>query len=407
MNVFIAGINFTPGRICVILLFFPAFFTLCQRGRRALLCDLFAFATAAWMIVAAVRTGGWGSLASAAGAESLEFLGAYLIARGFSFEPPALDTFIRVIKVLAITSIILAVADAIAGRWIVQDVIAAIFNAASPGPLYRENMVRATSTFDHPILFGVFCSMVAPICLYSELNALRRILFVGLCFLGCILSLSSAALMSFSIAVAVYTYDRLMKKYPWRWRVLCTGLAALLLAVFLVSNHPIGWLITNLTLDPHSGYFRILIWDAALVRIAQFPLTGFGFNSFNHVILDTTIDSVWLVCSLRYGIPMIVFLILTNVATFWPTPQRSKNLAGDSYMDKLSRAFTIVLVLFMFTGLTVHFWNYMWIFWGLCIGIRASLRERSIEVAKKNNSTKGNRGSFHLPGHANEARRHG
>ena len=28
-------------------------------------------------------------------------------------------------------------------------------------------------------------------------------------------------------------------------------------------------------------------------------------------------------------------------------------------------------------GLTVHFWNYMWIFWGICLGVRASLREWS------------------------------
>jgi hypothetical protein len=32
----------------------------------------------------------------------------------------------------------------------------------------------------------------------------------------------------------------------------------------------------------------------------------------------------------------------------------------------------------MFAGLTVDFWNYTWMFWGLCIGIRASLRELSM-----------------------------
>jgi hypothetical protein len=38
---------------------------------------------------------------------------------------------------------------------------------------------------------------------------------------------------------------------------------------------------------------------------------------------------------------------------------------------------SLVIFLFMFIGLTVHFWNGMWMFWGLCIGIRVSLSEHS------------------------------
>jgi hypothetical protein len=45
---------------------------------------------------------------------------------------------------------------------------------------------------------------------------------------------------------------------------------------------------------------------------------------------------------------------------------------------KMSTAFTIVLILLVFDGLTVHYWNFLWIFWGVCIGIRVSLRELSL-----------------------------
>jgi hypothetical protein len=382
VQVLIAGAKLTAGRIGVILLLIPALVMLCRRGRHALASDFFACATGAWMIAAAVRTGGWDSLPSA-GAEVLELIGGYFIARGFFFGPAALDTFIRVLRVFAVAAILLAMADTVSHRWIVQDTVAAIFDVPPPGPVYRGNLVRATSTFDHPILFGIFCSLVAAISLYSKLDMLPRILLVGLCIIGCILSLSSVAWMSLLIVIAVYTYDQIMRQYAWRWYPVWIGIAALLSALFLISNHPIGWLISHLTLDPESGYFRLLIWDAALIRINQFPLTGFGFNLFNHAILDSTIDSVWLVCSLRFGLPMIIFLILTNVAAFWPTRQRFKNPAGDPYMDKLRRAFTLVLVMFMFSGLTVHFWNFMWIFWGLCIGIRASLREQSSEATAR------------------------
>ena len=379
VQLFVGEAKFTGARIGVILLFFPAIFMWCQRGRRAVWTDFFACATAAWMIVAAVSTGGWGSLPSAAGAETLEFIGGYIIARGFFFEPTALDSFIRVLRAFAIVAIFLALADTVSGRWITQDIAGAIFHVSPPGPVYREGIVRATSTFDHPILFGTFCSLVAAVLLYSTLSSLRRIVSVGLCFLGCLLSLSSAALISFFIVLALYIYDRLMSRYSWRWHVVWLGLTAFLGALFLLSNHPIGWLLSHLTLDPQSGYFRLLIWDAAFIKIGQSPLTGFGFNLLNHEILDTTVDSVWLLSSLRFGVPMIVLLLLTNVSALWPGRQRAKKMRVDSSMDELRRGFTIVLLMFMFTGLTVHFWNFMWIFWGLCIGIRASLREDQLK----------------------------
>ena len=51
-------------------------------------------------------------------------------------------------------------------------------------------------------------------------------------------------------------------------------------------------------------------------------------------------------------------------------------------MKRMRTGFTMALTMMMFMGLTVHYWAYMWTFWGLCIGIRASLREQSIVAAQ-------------------------
>lgn len=370
----IAGAKLTAGRIGIVVLLIPAISKLFQRGRHMLLSDFFACATGAWIIGAAAYVDGTASLPSAS-VEALEFVGGYFVARGLFFGPAALITLIRLLKVLAFMTIVVAMVDTVSGRWIVSDTLASIVHTPPLAPQYRGNLVRAISTFDHPILFGVFCSLVAALLLYSEPSVMRRTLYVGLCLLGCTLSMSSAALMSFSIVLAAYFYDLQMRQYPWRWSALSIGLAMLLLVVLVTSDHPLGWLLSHLTLDPQSGYFRLLIWDAALDRISQAPITGFSFTALNHYILDTTIDTVWLVFSLRFGIPMILFLFLTNVAAFWPSRKDFKNQHEQSYMDDMRPAFTTMIVMFMFTGLTVHFWNYMWCFWGICIGIRASLRE--------------------------------
>ena len=187
--------------------------------------------------------------------------------------------------------------------------------------------------------------------------------------------------MSISIVLAAYAYDRLMSTWPWRWSALWIAVAILILTLFLVSNDPMAFIINHLTMDPQTGHFRLLIWNAALAKISDAPLTGFAFDTLDSEFLDHTVDSVSLVFMLRFGIPMIVLLLLTNLAAFLPTRRSIQKLTCASYIDQMRPAFTMVLAMFMFIGLTVHFWNYTWIFWSLCIGIRSSLRERSNEAA--------------------------
>ena len=276
--------------------------------------------------------------------------------------------------------------DSVAGRHLVQDTFSAIVGGGVPPVDFRINMLRVMSTFDHPILFGTFCSLVGAILLYAERTMWRRILSVSFCFVGVLISFSSAAMLSFFLILALYSYDQAMSRYPWRWKAVSLGLATFCSALFAISNQPIGWLISHFTLDPQTGYWRILIWDFGLNKLSQSPVVGFGFNSLNYWLLDKTVDTVWLVVSLRFGIPMAVLLILLNITAILPV-QPTRNLSAEVPINQMRTAFSIVLIMFMFTGLTVHYWNYIWIFWGLCIGIRSSLRELSLQkIARPNRS---------------------
>lgn len=359
-----SGVTFTPGRISAALLFIPALLALCQSGRRLILCDFLAVAASAWMIVASVGSVGASAIPTAGG-DALDFLGGYLIARAYFFGPPALDTFVRVLKVLVIIVVMVAVADSLTGHMITN-------NAPEKSGL-RDGWVRAASTFSHPIFFGVFCALTAAVLLYWQKTLLSRSVAAGVCLLGCILSLSSAALMAFSIIVAAFMYDQLLRLYSWRWSAFWIAVGTLMLAVLVVTAHPLNWVFSHLTFNPQTAFYRVMVWDVASAYIAQSPVIGYGYQ-FNDVNLDNTVDSIWLVLSLRFGVPMLVLFFLTNVAAFFPSGRDSKG-ADDVHLDQMRRAFTLVLLMFMFTGLTVHFWKSMLTFWGLCLGVRASLRE--------------------------------
>lgn len=378
VQLYLADAKLTVGRIGILLLIIPAAARLVRAGRHILVSDYLACAVAAWMFAAATYTGGPGAISST-GAESLEFLGGYLVARGFFFGPAAIYSFIKPFKLVTAYIVVLALFDNLSGRLIVQEMFSAAFgSSATLSPDYRLYWVRAASTFDHPILLGTYCTVACGIFLFSEQRPLSKMLWAGLSVFGCLLSLSSAPLLSCFIVMMLYLYDTALKQYSGRWRALQLCLVTIVLVILAVANHPLGWIISHLTFDPVSGYFRMLIWDAAIQKIMDSPYTGYAFGPLKHDILDTTVDSVWLVFALRFGLPMIILLVLTNIASVLPVKSRFQGVMEDPSAPDLRIAFTIAVVMLMFTGLTVHYWNYLWIFWGVCIGIRASLRESSL-----------------------------
>jgi hypothetical protein len=373
VQISIAGAKFTVGRLAIMLLLVPAVGVLFQKNRRFLVSDLLVCAMSAWIVGAAYHVDGTESLSSA-GAEAIEFFGGYMVARAFFFGRPALQGFLSVVKIFALAAIAIAMVDTASGRLLVHHTFASLLGVAPVEDQFRMGTVRATSTFDHAILFGTFCAVVAAMLLYSETNALKRFAYTGLCFFGAFLSLSSSSLMAFAIALGTYAYDSLLRRNPWRWSVCWAALGVFALGIMMAADNPLGWILSHLTLEPASGYFRLMEWNAAFEQISQSPWTGYAFHDFGLAELYS-IDTVWLALCLRFGIPAIALLFLANAAALLPTKSSNKN-AVDPYLVKMRTAFSLVLVMFMFIGLTVHYWNYMWIFWGICVGIRASLREK-------------------------------
>lgn len=382
MTFFLGDAKFYPGRLVIFLLLLPAPLFLFKKGRRPVLCDFFAFAMSAWIIGVTLFAGRYGSLSSAA-AMVIEFLGGYVVARAYLFGRPALGVFVQTLKIVIGIMIAIAVLEHLTGRLITNDIVSALSGQQLKTTAeVREGWVRAISTFPHPILYGTFCVVAGVIFLYAERSASSRTFYVALCFFGCALAMSSAPLLSFFIAISVYCYGKVMKPYSWRWKALASIIGACLVAIFLLTNNPTSWIVEHMTLDPSTGYFRKAAWQRALYNIDLSPLTGYGFDEVgdpNEFFDRASVDSVWLVLALRFGYPVMILLLLTNVSSFYGFGRKTAGRTNSPYMDNMRTAFTLAVVVFMLAGLTVHYWNAIWIFWGVCIGIRASLQEQYFE----------------------------
>src|SRR5262249_30601293 len=145
--------------------------------------------------------------------------------------------------------------------------------------------------------------------------------------------------------------------------------------------HPILWMIRTFTFDPQTGYFRIETWNHALPYIIANPLFGIGFGQTgaNDPFLRS-IDSLYLIIAWRFGIPTVIFLLLSIFSSL----SRSKSaMAAPSNpeVNALRTGFGLAIAIIAIIALTVHFWDATWILWGLCLGIRTSLKSSLEEVA--------------------------
>jgi hypothetical protein len=181
--------------------------------------------------------------------------------------------------------------------------------------------------------------------------------------------------MGLAIVTGIFLYDSLLNRYVWRWKAIASAIAAFVAALFLISDHPVAWIIVHATLDSQTGFFRLLTWNNALPLIGQSPFIGQGMTSLSKTadasLFLRSIDCLWLVESLRYGVPAIILLLFTMLSPIL----NKKALVKDPGMRRMGTGFSLAIISIGFIGLTVHFWDATWLLLSLCIGIRGSVTE--------------------------------
>ena len=381
-----------PLFLLAVVRFYPDIF---RGARRIMPSDFFVWLTALWIIASEIEVSGSLNLSNAS--DVLALAGSYTVARAFFFGELALREFVRAFSVATVVLIALSLLDTFSGRFVVRDFFSGIsggndaLESVSKGQEDIHRMIagfyvlRAASTFPHPILYGTFCTLAAAIFFYAEQRLVQRAFYVSCCLIGCIISISSAPLMGFAIIISLYCYDRALKQYSWRWKAFWIILLLLISAIFLVVNNPLGHIFSYLTFTPETGYYRMLIWQSAFYYISNFPLTGDPSSSawISDDILSVSVDSFWLVLALFHGLPTVLFFFLANLAACVrigsPSAFRSDKLSVERIIQ-MRTSFSMVLGMFAFLGLTVHIWDSLWLFWGLCLGIRTSLEEFFVSV---------------------------
>jgi len=376
LSFFIAGLRLTAIRLIFLILtpvVIARFGQKIATGRyRFVAADFFVPAAGAWMFLGPSVMYGVSDTVVHSGPIVLEYLIAYMSTRVLIEKNGQVLSFVSLLCVVIAFVCLAAALDPLTGRYFTKDIVyplSGIQTYRINEDNFRYGLLRASGPIEHPILFGMTAGIGLLLAVWVRIGL--RAFCIAACGLGIVICFSSAPEQCVLMGFGLMMYGKLVGRMKGKWLLVWGAFAALVVPVFLLSNAPFGFLFDSLTLDPATAYYRLYIWNMVGPPILDSPY--FGVYSDN-VDYQGSIDSLWLVLAMIYGMPCSIMVGLSMIGCCsLPTDQSRADLSPAE--SRIGTVLGVVMVLIIYMGFTVHFWGSVWILVGLLTGLRASLGE--------------------------------
>ena len=371
-SVSIGSLRLSPYRLTIMFFLVPAIGLLFQ-NRKTPLClpDGLLFLHSAWAAAALIFSMGFSEGIETAGIYFIETFGAYAMARAYVQTVADFTNVIRLIFTIAATLLVFAALEAFSGAHLLRDPFQAVFGGSGPHAVEpRLGMTRAFASFEHPILYGVFVASAFAGTYYvlcdAQLNAgsLKKL---GAVVLATFFSLSGGPFTALGFQMGLIAWDRMTRGISGRWNILTGFFIGTWLVISLLSNRsPILIFISYLTFSADSAYNRIHVWNYGTAEVARHPFIGLGLGEWIRAPwMSSSMDNFWLLTTMRYGVPALVFLLLTIVVL----SNKLKKAGRQSPLCRNpAKAWLVTILSFTIAGLTVHFWNALMVQFFFLIG---------------------------------------
>lgn len=320
------------------------------------------------------------------GSTGAEFLGGYLMGRVYIRTRAQFLSLCRQLATTALVLLPFGLLEASNAHPFIPDLIRRIPSLLSvpdvniPG---RMGLNRVQNSFNHPIHYGLFCSVVFSlnfIALRLNENPVWRWISSALIGLGCFLALSSGALLALALQIGLIVWAFVLNKVTWRWWLLLGLGVVAYIAVDLLSNRtPFRVFLSYATFSSHTAYWRALIFEYGFQNAVDNPLFGIGLNDWERPewMFGDSMDNFWLVVAVRFGFPAAVFimagyfLVLLRLIFF--------KIENDDELSLIRRTWVFSFVGLTFTLVTVHIWSniYSFVFFMFASGIWILTEDRN------------------------------
>ncbi len=317
------GLRLEAYRVVLALVLVYSLFNIKQLIEQADLVDILLLTFTVLATASFIANHGMQKGVESAGIFIIEVLGAFYLARTFITTPKRFYQInIAFIGLLTIVTVF-TVYESFSHHRILHEWASKLTGHASLDPsLYthyyiRAGIMRATNLFVHPILYGTLTAIFFPFAVMLMLFAFRpRYLVATLAlFVSMLLTLSSAPLLStlFQGMGAFLSHYWSGAKRFWI-AFLFTGLSAAFLINIISNRGFFALLISHLTFNPNTGYYRMFQWKYAMDDVLDNPLLGIGISQWSRPEwLNYSIDSFWLLITMQHGIPAGLLLLFCSL----------------------------------------------------------------------------------------------
>ena len=371
IQLYLGDLRLSAYRIILLLVIVPAaVHFLTAPHRRLRLADLLMVLYA---LVGAVSLMVTGSGIATCGVFVVDSLGPYLVARAYLTTLDDMITVARTFFFAIAFTVPFAAYEALTTDPIILTVLDTVFDVLPNVPHeIRLGMDRAQVVFDHPILYGLFCSMgfSLSVMVAGLRRSLRLDVFKGVVVgLATFLSLSSGAFLASGFQVLLIAFDRAFSWLSIRWTLLLGGTAVMLAVVEAASNRTLAQIsIGFLALNPGTAWTRLTVNEAALDELSRHYWFGLGMEpNWNppYWVVTKSIDNFYIATAFRHGMPTAVLLMLA-IAAMVIALLRAGAVSPEVGRCRSALLFTLSAVLL--SVLTVHMWNTTYVAFIFLIG---------------------------------------
>ncbi|SDF74779.1 O-Antigen ligase [Limimonas halophila] len=369
ISIYLGGLRLTPYRLILIALL-PLVLMRLLRWRPAL-PDTLVVIYALWIPASVIANQGLKNGLESGGVMAMETLVPYFCARTLMLRPHHFKRAFSWIVVVAAALWVLALPEAVLGHLFIRETLGAIFGNPESLPYeQRLGFTRALTTFDHPILYGMFCSSAIGLTWYLYApTPNKRLFLMGSVAFSAMLSLSSAPYLAIVVQLLLIFWRQLSMGMTRKFTGLIVGGGAVFGAVWgMIGKNPLLYIIQGFTIEPQTGMNRLWQWEIGLDNMAARPLLGVGLLPHDKPQYFTdSIDSLWLYVGIEFGVIALAVLLLAFILVIADL-ERLDRLQLPPEHQQLVRGLVVTLLATGVVATTVHFWHNIYVYWFFLLG---------------------------------------
>lgn len=373
----LGAFQLTGLRLFLALIFLPVLIaTFRRRPPGTDLIDAALMLHLVWSAIAITQTSPE-QLLENTGANTLELMGGYLIARLCITTPQRFRQTVLAIAILGTATVPFAIWESLSNTAIIIAAIEAlpVFNSVEPIDIARRmGLFRAQVVFAHPIHYGLFMgSFFALVWWTFKSRPIYQLGFAMAAVAGTFFALSSGAILFLFIQIILIAWTIAVGARPRVWLVFGIVFAVLWVGIDLLSNRsPLRVFMSYATFSAHNAFWRGLIFEWGMLNIAQNPIFGLGFNDWIRpaFMLSGSLDNFWLTVAMRYGIPGFLLMTLGVGAGLYAVCTATQPADRN-----LRVGWVIAMIGFIIALGTVHVWTSIYSYVFFLFGAGLFLKE--------------------------------